>query len=107
VWGFPELQDEDHLGDFPLSWKVTMEQYSIVKLGEIMEAEGGHFFENRAGDKVITRGFMRRKVMVTMFDLFVPCYTIKCKRVNWVSGFCSLFRNPVILKREYYQKLQH
>jgi hypothetical protein len=33
--GFPVLQDEDHLGDFPLSWKVTVEQYSIEELCEI------------------------------------------------------------------------
>jgi hypothetical protein len=26
------LRDEDHLGDFPLSWKVTVEQYSIEEL---------------------------------------------------------------------------
>jgi hypothetical protein len=43
--GLPGLRDGDHLGDFPLSWKVTVEQYSTEELGEILEAKGGQFFE--------------------------------------------------------------
>jgi hypothetical protein len=35
------------LGDFPLSWKVTVEQYGIKELGEILEDKGGQFFEGR------------------------------------------------------------
>jgi hypothetical protein len=27
--GLSGLKDEDNFGDFPLSWKVTVEQYSI------------------------------------------------------------------------------
>jgi hypothetical protein len=32
VWGLPRFRDEDHLCDFPLSWKVTVEQQSIEEL---------------------------------------------------------------------------
>jgi hypothetical protein len=59
VWG---LRDEDHLCDFPLSWKVTVEQHNIEGLGEILKAKGGQFFERPAGDEVVTRGFISRKV---------------------------------------------
>jgi hypothetical protein len=62
VGGLPGLRDKDHLGDFSLSWKVTMEQYRIEELGEILEAKGGQFFEGLVGDEVVTRGFIRRKV---------------------------------------------
>jgi hypothetical protein len=47
------------LGDFPLSWKVTVEQYSIEELGEILEAMDGLFFEGLASDEIV---FIRRKV---------------------------------------------
>jgi hypothetical protein len=40
------------LGDFPLSWKVTVQQYSIEELGQVLEAEGGQFFEGLAGDEL-------------------------------------------------------
>jgi hypothetical protein len=39
-----------------------VEQYSIEELDEILEAKGGQFFEGLAGDEVVTRGFIRRKV---------------------------------------------
>jgi hypothetical protein len=45
-----------------LSWKVTVEQHSIEALDEILKAKGGQFFERPAGDEVITRGFISRKV---------------------------------------------
>jgi hypothetical protein len=61
VWGFPRLRDEDHLCNYPLSWKVTVEQHSIEELGEILKAKGGQFFERPAGDEVVTRGFIGRK----------------------------------------------
>jgi hypothetical protein len=62
MWGLPRLKDENHLCDFPLSWKVTMEQHSIEELDEIVKAKGGQFFKRPAGDEVITRGFISRKV---------------------------------------------
>jgi hypothetical protein len=46
MWGLPGLRDEDHLGDFPLSWKVTVEQYSIEELCYILEAKGEQFFDS-------------------------------------------------------------
>jgi hypothetical protein len=60
--GLPGLRDEDDLGDFPLSWKVTVEQHSIEELGEILKAKGGQLFERPACDEVVTRGFISRKV---------------------------------------------
>jgi hypothetical protein len=45
-----------------LSWKVTVDQYSIDELGEILDAKGGQFFESIADDEVLTRGFIRRNV---------------------------------------------
>jgi hypothetical protein len=60
--GLPKLRDEDHLCDFPLSWKVTVEQRSIEELGEILKAKGWQFFERPAGDEVVTRRFISRKV---------------------------------------------
>jgi hypothetical protein len=62
VWGLPRLRDEDNLCDFPLTWKVTVEQHSIGDLGEILKSKGGQFFKRPAGDEVVTRGFIRRKV---------------------------------------------
>jgi hypothetical protein len=62
VWGLPRLRDEDNLCNFPLSWKVPVKQHSIEELGEILKAKGGHFFERPAGDVVVTRGFISRKV---------------------------------------------
>jgi hypothetical protein len=62
MWGLPKLRDEDHLCDFPLSQKVTMNQHSNEELGEILKAKGGQFFERPTGDEVITRGFISRKV---------------------------------------------
>jgi hypothetical protein len=62
VWRLPRLRDEDHLCDLPLSWKLTVEQHSIEELGEILTAKGGQFFERPAGDEVVTRGFISRKV---------------------------------------------
>jgi hypothetical protein len=62
VWELPGLRDEDNLGDFPLSWKVIVEQYSIEELCKVLEAKGGQFFKCLAGDKVVTKGFIRRKV---------------------------------------------
>jgi hypothetical protein len=60
--GVPRLRDEDHLCDFPLSWKVTVEQHSIEELGEILKSKGRQFFERPAGDEVVTRGFNSRTV---------------------------------------------
>jgi hypothetical protein len=62
VWRLPGIRDEDHFGDLPLSWKVTVEKYRIEELGEILEAKDGQFFESLAGDEVVTRGFIMRKV---------------------------------------------
>jgi hypothetical protein len=53
VWGLPGLRDEDHLCDFPLSWKVTVEQHSIEELGEILKAKGGQFGDLLVGRLVI------------------------------------------------------
>jgi hypothetical protein len=61
VWGLPRFKDEDHLCDFPLSRKVTVEQHSIEELGEILKAKGGQFFERPASDE-LTKGFISRKV---------------------------------------------
>jgi hypothetical protein len=62
VWGLPRLRDEDHLCDFPFSWKVTVKQHNTEELGEILKAKGGQFFERPAGDEVVTSGFISRKV---------------------------------------------
>jgi hypothetical protein len=40
VGGLPRLWNEDHLCDFPLSRKASMEQYSIEDLGEELKANG-------------------------------------------------------------------
>jgi hypothetical protein len=53
MWGLPRLRDEDHLCDFPLSWKVTVEQQSIEELGEILKTRAGQFFEYPTGDEVM------------------------------------------------------
>jgi hypothetical protein len=58
MWALPRLRDED----LPLSWKATVEQHSIEELGEILKANGGQFFERPAGDEVLTRGFISRKI---------------------------------------------
>jgi hypothetical protein len=60
--GASGFRDEDHLCDFPLSWKVIVEQYSIEELCQVLEAKGGQLFKCLAGDKVVTRGFIRRRV---------------------------------------------
>jgi hypothetical protein len=58
VWELPRLRGEDHLCDFPLSWKGTVEQHNIEELGEILKAKGRQFFERSAGDEVVTKGFI-------------------------------------------------
>jgi hypothetical protein len=45
-----------------LSWKVPVKQHNIKELGETLKANGGQFFERPAGDGVVTRGFISRKV---------------------------------------------
>jgi hypothetical protein len=45
-----------------LSRKVTVEQHSIEELGERLKAKGGQFVERPAGDEVLTRGVISRKV---------------------------------------------
>jgi hypothetical protein len=39
--GFPWLGDEDNLGDFPLGRKVSAEEYGVVELGEVVDANVG------------------------------------------------------------------
>jgi hypothetical protein len=69
VRGLPKLEDEDHLCDFPLGRKVSVKQYSIEELGEVLNANVRYFFERLAGDEVVTGGFISGKVINYCLDL--------------------------------------
>jgi hypothetical protein len=59
--GASQVKNEEHLCDLPLGTKVTVEQYSIEEVAEVLKTKGRQFFE-RTADDVITRGFISWKV---------------------------------------------
>jgi hypothetical protein len=91
VWGLPRRRDEYNLCDFPLSCKVTVGQHSIEERGEILKANGGQLFERPAGDEVVIRGFISRRLVIIGFT------SASLKRVTGGSSWYGVSRSDVMV----------